>query len=44
MLAQVRADYAGGRTVMLSGWVLSVSEARLCALAALESEVGASGF
>jgi len=43
MLEQVRADYAEGRTLILSGWVLSVSEARLCALAALESDEGTSG-
>ena len=43
MLVQVRADYAAGRTVILSGWVLSVSEARLCALAALEPDEGTSG-
>lgn len=43
MLSQIRADYAGGRTVILSGWVLSVSEARLCALAALEAASSPSG-
>ena len=43
MLVQVRADYAAGRTVILSGWVLSVSETRLCALAALEPDEGTSG-
>ena len=35
LLARVRDDYAAGRTVILSGWVLSVSEGRLCALATL---------
>lgn len=35
LLAQVRDDYAAGRTAILSGWVLSVSEGRLCALATL---------
>lgn len=33
---QQRADFACGRTVCLDGWVLSRTEARLCALAALE--------
>ena len=32
---QVRADFAHGRVVRVDGWVLSVTEARLCALAAL---------
>jgi hypothetical protein len=32
---QSRADFAAGRTVRVEGWVLSQSEARLCALAAL---------
>jgi hypothetical protein len=31
----VRADFAADRVVMLRGWVLSPTEARLCALAAL---------
>jgi hypothetical protein len=31
----VREDFAVDRVVMLRGWVLSVTEARLCALAAL---------
>ncbi|WP_046865779.1 hypothetical protein [Microvirga massiliensis] len=30
-----RNDFAEGRTVMVDGWVLSETEARLCALAAL---------
>lgn len=34
LLARIRDDYAAGRTVILSGWVLSLSEGRLCALAA----------
>lgn len=29
---QVRADFAAGRTVQLDGWILSVTEARQCAL------------
>lgn len=35
LAAQQRADFAAGRTVMVDGWVLSQTEARLCALAAL---------
>jgi hypothetical protein len=42
LLARVRDDYAAGRTVILSGWVLSVSEGRLCALATLMTTGGAS--
>jgi hypothetical protein len=30
--ARVRADFAAGRTVVLSGWILSRTEARVCAL------------
>jgi hypothetical protein len=33
--AAVRADFAGGGTVELDGWVLSVTECRLAALSAL---------
>jgi len=33
--AQCRLDFAEGRTVRIDGWVLSRTEARLCALAAL---------
>jgi hypothetical protein len=33
--ARVRQDYAAGDTVRLRGWILSRTEARLCALAAL---------
>lgn len=32
--ALVRDDFAQGRTASVGGWVLSVSECRLCALAA----------
>jgi len=32
---QVQLDFARGRTVMLNGWVLSVTEARQCALFSL---------
>jgi len=28
---QIRADFADGRTVKVDGWVLSLTEARLCA-------------
>jgi len=30
---RVSEDFASGRVVMLEGWMLSVTEARLCALA-----------
>lgn len=33
--AQVRQDFAHGRTVTVKGWVLSVTEARQCALYSL---------
>ena len=33
--ARVRADFAAGRTVLVNGWVLSVTEARQCALFSL---------
>jgi hypothetical protein len=36
--ATVRADFAARRTVLVEGWVLAETAARLCALAALESE------
>ena len=32
---QVRDDFAGGRTIVISGWVLSRTEARQCALYSL---------
>ena len=35
VLARHREDFARGRTVTVRGWVLSGTEARLCALAAL---------
>jgi hypothetical protein len=31
----ISADFAAGKTVMVEGWVLSRTEARLCALVAL---------
>ncbi len=36
--AIVRADFAGGRMVSVDGWIISDTEARLCALAALDLE------
>ena len=33
--ATIRSDFAVGRTVLLKGWVLSVTEARQCALFSL---------
>jgi hypothetical protein len=30
--ATIKRDFHDGRTVMLSGWILSVTEARVCAL------------
>jgi hypothetical protein len=33
--ARIREDYAAGDTVRVRGWILSRTEARLCALAAL---------
>jgi hypothetical protein len=32
---RVRDDFGAGRTVLVDGWVLSVTEARQCALASL---------
>jgi hypothetical protein len=37
MHARVRADFDHGRTVVVRGWVLSVTEARQCALHSLLS-------
>lgn len=36
ILARQQADFAESRTVTIDGWVLSLTEARLCALAALD--------
>lgn len=36
---QVRADFTTGRVTRVDGWVLSVTEARLCGLAALVAAV-----
>ena len=35
LLDQQRTDFAFGRTIMIDGWVLSETEVRLCALAAM---------
>jgi hypothetical protein len=35
LLDQQRMDFVRGRTVMIDGWVLSETEVRLCALAAI---------
>jgi len=32
---QIRDDFAAGRTIVISGWVLSMTEARQCALYSL---------
>lgn len=36
--AQVQDDFAGGRTVNVHGWILSVTEARQCALYSLQQD------
>lgn len=41
--AQVQADFADGRTVQLDGWILSVTEARQCALFSLLHEQPSRG-
>ena len=35
---QVASDFAGGRTVNVNGWILSVTEARQCALYSLQQD------
>lgn len=35
LAARRQADFVGGDTVLLDGWIIARSEARLCALAAL---------
>jgi hypothetical protein len=40
--ALIREDYAERRTVIAGGWVLSMTEGRLCALAALEKSTPAT--
>jgi hypothetical protein len=37
LAGQIRADFAAARVVMVDGWVLSETEARLCGLAALSA-------
>jgi hypothetical protein len=34
---QIQADFATARTVRLDGWLIALTEARLCALAALNA-------
>ena len=36
----VRTDFAAGRTVVLGGWVLARSEARMCALVEILAQTG----
>jgi hypothetical protein len=36
MKKQCRVDFARDRVVLVDGWLLAVTEARLCALAALD--------
>ena len=38
---QMARDYATARTVKLDGWLLTMTEARLCALAARHAKFGA---
>lgn len=40
LAAQQRTDFGSGRTVSIDGWVLSETEARLCALAVLTDASG----
>lgn len=40
MSARIKADFATGDIVIVEGWALSLTEARLCALIALEAEDG----
>ena len=37
LAGRIRADFAAARVVMVDGWVLSETEARLCGLAALST-------
>jgi hypothetical protein len=41
LLLELRRDFSAGRVVLVRGWVLAATEARLCALAAL---LGRSGM
>ncbi len=38
-----RDDFANGRTIKVQGWILSATEVRLCALAALTADSSRSG-
>jgi len=38
LLAAIDNDFSGGRTVVLDGWVLSLTEARLAAVSTLYSQ------
>jgi hypothetical protein len=40
---QQRSDFAEGRTVNVDGWILSVTEARVCAIAAVTGKMGETG-
>jgi hypothetical protein len=37
LAAQVRDDFTQGRTVTVNGWILSVTEARQCALCSIDA-------
>lgn len=39
---RIRADFAQGRTIQLNGWIVSVTEARQCALYSLRHTPGRS--
>jgi hypothetical protein len=41
--SQQRDDFANDRTVKVQGWILSDTEVRLCALAALTADCSCSG-
>ena len=36
---QVRSDFANGAILDVDGWLLSITEARVCALICLSSEI-----
>jgi hypothetical protein len=44
LLEQTRDDFAMGRTVKIDGWILSLTEARLCALVALTDRAEYGGL
>jgi hypothetical protein len=33
---KIKADFAAGRTITLEGWVISITEARQCALNSIQ--------